>query len=126
MKLNHVALWTTDLERSSKFWVEFFEAELSDRYESVNRPGFTSRFATLPNDDVRIELMEGPWVKPRLHEEGGWAHVAFSVGSVSKVDEVADRFKHAGLLVSKPRQTGDGYYEAVVRSPEGLMVEIVE
>ena len=28
-------------------------------------------------------------------------------------------------LVSGPRRTGDGYFEAVVRSPEGALIEIV-
>jgi lactoylglutathione lyase len=49
-----------------------------------------------------------------------------SVGSKSQVDTFADRFRRDGLLVSDPRKTGDGYYEAVVRSPEGVLIEIVE
>ena len=126
MKLTHLALWTADLEGSASFWSEYFDASVGDRYVSKNRPGFMSRFVTLPADDVRIELMEGPWVGPFAGEVCGWAHVAYSVGSAKSVDELAERFRRDGLLVSPPRRTGDGYYEAVVRSPEGVLIEIVE
>ena len=125
MKLTHLALWTTDLEGSARFWSEYFDARIEERYESSNRPGFASRFVTLPGNDVSIELMEGPWVGPPAGEVVGWAHVAFSVGSTEQVDKIAERFRRDGLLVSPARRTGDGYYEAVVRSPDGILVEIV-
>ncbi|MEM7643791.1 MAG: VOC family protein [Pseudomonadota bacterium] len=126
MKLSHIALWTADLEEAAAFWSTYFDARIGERYVSANRPGFVSRFLTLPDSDIRIELMEGPWVGPAQGEICGWAHIAYSVGSTEAVDKLADRFGRAGLLVSPPRRTGDGYYEAVVRSPEGVMIEIVE
>ena len=126
MKLAHVALWTSDLDGTAGFWKEYFGAEIGEKYTSRNRPGFTSRFVTLPGNDIRVELMEGPWVAPNPGEVSGWAHIAYSVGSVKAVDDVAERFRHAGLLVSAPRRTGDGYYEAVVRTPDGTLIELVE
>ena len=126
MKLAHIALWTTALEEAAGFWRDYFDAEIGPRYESQNRPGFASRFATLPGTGLRIELMEGPWVTPPPGEASGWAHVAFSVGSAAEVDRVAERFGEDGLLVSAPRRTGDGYYEAVVRAPDGTLIEIVD
>jgi len=126
MKLNHLALWTQDLEAAATFWKSYFDAEVADRYDSRNRPGFASRFVQIPDLDLRLELMEGPWVTSHPGETCGWAHVAFSVGSTHRVDAIADRFRRDGLLMSAPRQTGDGYYEAVVRSPEGTLIEIVE
>ena len=125
VRLAHLALWTSDIEGSARFWAAYFDATIGDRYESRNRPGFVSRFVTLPGDDVQIELMQGPWVEPHPGEATGWAHVAYSVGSAEAVDELAERFRDGGLLVSPPRRTGDGYYEAVVRSPEGTLIEIV-
>lgn len=126
MKLAHVALWTRDLEAAAVFWAEHFGAEVGARYESANRPGFASRWITLPDNPVRIELMEGPWVAPPAGEASGWAHIAFSVGSVAAVDALAERFAVAGLLVSGPRRTGDGFYEALVRTPDGTLIEVVE
>ena len=126
MKLTHIALWTSDLERSARFWREYFDADVGEKYESRNRPGFVSRFVTLPHSEVRIELMEGPWVTPYPGEASGWAHIAYSVGSTGAVDALAERFRIDGLLISPPRRTGDGYYEAVIRSPDGATIEIVE
>lgn len=126
MKLEHIALWTSDLEAAADFWGKYFQAEIGDKYVSRNREGFSSRFITLPDSETRIELMEGPWVIPNPGEACGWAHVAYSVGSTEKVDQIAKQFDLDGLLVSAPRRTGDGYYEAVVRSPDGILIEIVE
>jgi len=70
--------------------------------------------------------MQGPWVTPHPGEAAGWAHIAFSVGSAAAVDRLAQRFDTDGLLVSAPRTTGDGYYEAVIRAPDGTLIEIVE
>ena len=126
MKLAHIALWTPRLEEAAQFWRDHFDAEIGPRYESRNRPGFASRFATLPGTDLRIELMEGPWVGPHPGEVSGWAHIALAVGSAVEVDRIAERFAEKGLLVSTSRRTGDGYYEAVVRAPDGTLIEIVE
>lgn len=126
MKLNHLALWTRDLETAADFWRKYFSAEIGDRYDSKNRPGFSSRFVNLPGEVIRFEIMEGPWVTMHPGEACGWAHIAFSVGTSARVDEIAERFRGDGLLVSAPRMTGDGHYEAVVRSPDGALIEIVE
>ena len=125
MKLTHLAIWTRDLERSADFWRNHFGADVGDKYVSQNRKGFASRFVKLPENDVRIELMEGSWVEDYPGEACGWAHVAYSVGSAKRVDEIAEHFGHHDLLVSAPRRAGDGYYEAVVRTPEGVLIEIV-
>lgn len=126
MKLAHLAIWTQDLEAAAAFWRDHFDAEVAERYDSQNRPGFASRFVKLPGDNTQIEIMEGPWVTQHPGEVSGWAHIAFSVGTHEKVNAIADRFLSNGLLVSAPRRTGDGYYEAVVRTPDGTLIEIVE
>lgn len=55
----------------------------------------------------------------------GWAHIAFSVGSREKVDELTDRLKKDGFaVVNGPRTTGDGYYESVIEDDEGNLIEI--
>lgn len=124
MKIAHVALWTRDLEAAADFWRDYFDAAVGERYESRRRPGFTSRFATLPGGGPAIELMSGPWVADEAPDErAGWAHIAVSLGSREAVDSLAARCDAAGLLVSPARTTGDGYYEAVVRMPDGTLIE---
>ncbi|WP_333822698.1 VOC family protein [Pinisolibacter sp.] len=124
MRLAHVALWTTDLDAAARFWAEHFAAEIGETYVSKNRPGFCSRFAHLP-DGTALELMSGPWLEGDASgERPGWAHLAISLGSAAAVDAAARRFADQGLLVSGPRHTGDGFYEAVVRGPDGALIEI--
>ena len=56
----------------------------------------------------------------------GPAHIAINVGSREKVDKMTERFERDGLtIVSKPRITGDGYYESVVLDPENNVIEIL-
>ena len=53
------------------------------------------------------------------------AHIAISVGSREAVDCLIEEMKAAGVpIVSSPRLTGDGYYEAVITDSEGNLLEI--
>ncbi|MBB4186751.1 VOC family protein [Sinorhizobium terangae] len=126
MNIAHVALWTKDIDRIAAFWTDFFDASVGEIYESRRRPGFRSRFLTL-GSGPSIEVMEGPWLAP--HDEAtvervGYAHIALSLGSGEKVDDMAERAGKKGILVSGVRWTGDGFYEAVIRDPDGNLIEI--
>lgn len=123
MRLAHVALWTSDLDGAAEFWRTWFGAGIGEPYHSRNRAGFVSRFVSLPSGD-KIELMTGPWVEPGRGEATGWDHVAISLGSEAAVDEMAGRCRDAGILLSGPRTTGDGFYEAVIAMLDGALVEI--
>jgi lactoylglutathione lyase len=53
------------------------------------------------------------------------AHIAISVGSRPAVDSLVKEMEQAGVeIISGPRVTGDGYYEAVIADSEGNLVEI--
>lgn len=124
MRLHHVALWTRDLDAAMDFCGRYFGAVAGEEYRSARRPGFVSRFLRLPGGD-RIELMQAPWIADRPTDERvGWDHVAISLGSVAAVDELAERCRCDGVLVSAPRTTGDGFYEAVIAMPDGVLIEI--
>ncbi|MCA1407017.1 VOC family protein [Ensifer sp. IC3342] len=126
MNVAHVALWTKDIDRIAAFWAEFFDASIGAIYESGRRPGFRSRFLTL-GSGPSIEVMEGPWLAPHdaaAVERAGYAHLALSLGSGEAVDDMADRAERKGVLVSKACWTGDGFYEAVIRDPDGNLIEI--
>lgn len=124
MKIAHVALWTRDIDRLCGFWAAVFGAEVGALYESRNRPGYRSRFITV-GVGASIEIMTGPWVASiEASERVGYAHVALSLGSKEAVDGFAELRAAAGTLVSGPRTTGDGFYEAVIRDPDGNLVEV--
>lgn len=128
MRIEHVAIWCEDLENMKQFYEHFFDAKSNNKYENSTK-GFRSYFMTL-SGGPRIELMQmdsvlisAVDVYPQIT---GLAHIAFSVGSELKVDEMASTFINNGYeVLDGPRWTGDGYYECVVLDPEWNRVEIV-
>jgi lactoylglutathione lyase len=125
MHLAHIALWTRDLDVAAAFWREYFGAAIGEPYYSQRRRGFVSRFVTLPDGKIKIELMSAPGLaNPPSNDALGWGHIAISLGSPSAVDQLASRAAAAGLLLSPPRTTGDGFYEAVLATPDGAPIEI--
>ena len=128
MHFAHAALWTRDLDAAAQFWEKYFAARVGEVYNSRRRPAFKSRFVTLPGDAqsaAQIELMSGPWLgDPAAMERVGWDHLAIALGSAAAVDTLAARCAADGLLVSPPRHTGDGFYEAVVAMSDGTRIEI--
>jgi catechol 2,3-dioxygenase-like lactoylglutathione lyase family enzyme len=126
VRIDHVALWTRDLEQSREFYEKWFGAVAGSRYESARRP-FASYFLTFPSGS-RLELMQAPGIADSGEcDRLGWAHIAIAAGSREAVDELSARMTEAGhRLLSAPRMTGDGYYESVVADPDGNAVEITE
>lgn len=125
MKLAHIALWTCDLDGAAAFWRSYFGATVGEPYRSQRRQGFVSRFVVLAGGGAQIELMTGPWLEGTAGDERpGWDHIALSLGSADAVDAMAERCRAGGCLVSAPRTTGDGYYEAVIAMPDGTRIEI--
>ncbi|QMI05260.1 VOC family protein [Citrobacter sp. RHB25-C09] len=127
MKIAHMALWTTDLETMARFWGDFFGGTINEKYCSENNPGFESYFVRV-GEEIAIELMTKPRLRSVLPDNHttGWVHLALSVGSKEQVNALAKKAEEKGILVSPPRTTGDGYYEAVIKDPDGNYIEIVE
>jgi lactoylglutathione lyase len=126
MRVEHVALWTRDIERSRAFYERYFGARAGALYRSATRPGFASYFLTFPEGGSRLELMSVPELVAAPGTTAvGYAHLALTVGSREGVEALAGRMRAEGVrVVSGPRQTGDGYFEAVVEDPDGNAVEI--
>jgi len=72
MRIAHAALWTRNLDEAAEFWWRTFGAAIGEPYRSRRRPGFVSRFVTLPGG-AAIELMTGPWIasSPQGTPSGG-------------------------------------------------------
>ena len=125
MQIEHMALYVRDLEAARDFFVKYLEGTSNAGYHNKTT-GFRSYFVSF-EDGARLEIMTRPGVA--MHEnkgfETGYAHVAFSVGSKERVDELTDRLRQDGYEVTNgPRTTGDGYYESCVTAVEGILIEI--
>lgn len=125
LHIEHVAIWTTDLEALKEFYATHFGASAGEKYTNP-RTGFESYMLSFASGP-RLELMtnntiiEAEEALPRA----GYAHFALAVGSENKVDELTERLRAAGVpVVDGPRRTGDGYYESAVKDPDGNHVEI--
>ncbi|QDL33618.1 VOC family protein [Serratia liquefaciens] len=125
MKIAHVALWTRDIDAQVTFWQRYFDGVTGEQYVSRNRPGFVSRFVSLAAGPT-LEIMSLPDLlsAEQASERVGWAHIALSVGEESRVDQLAQRAQQEGILQAAPRWTGDGFYEGIIRDPDGNAIEI--
>ena len=124
--VHHVAVWVEDLERARAFYVDALGGRAGPPYHNA-RTGFRSYFVDF-GAGARLELMSRPDVEAAERRIAtGYAHVALSVGSREAVDAMVDALEARGTVIeSRPRQTGDGYYEAVALDPEGNRIEITE
>jgi lactoylglutathione lyase len=123
MKIHHVAILVKDLEQMRTFYEEFFNATSSELYHNP-KTQFQSYFLTFESGS-QVELTKKTFYAERTFESLGYAHLAIAVGGQKEVDQFAVKFTKAGLpLLSGPRTTGDGYYEALVQDPEGNLLEL--
>ncbi len=125
MKIEHIAVWAKDLEKLKNFYVSYFGMLSNELYHN-KKTCFRSYFLSFPEESARLEIMSRDDVsESALKEVIGFSHIAVSVGSKEKVDELAEIFEKEGFTItSKPRTTGDGYYECAIIDPEGNKVEI--
>ncbi len=125
MKIEHIAMYVSDLEAAREFFVRYFGGHAGSLYRN-RTTGFRSYFISF-DDGARLEIMTRPELtdeeKPRSRT--GYIHLAFSVGSRERVDQLTQRLKTDGYtVISGPRITGDGYYESCVAAIEGNQIEI--
>ncbi len=127
MKIEHIALWTSDLEKMKFFYTQFFGAKAGEKYHNPTK-NYTSYFLSF-EDGARLELMHIPSIplnKNDLQAQYlGLIHFAMAVGSEAKVNELTETLRREGYeVIGEPQWTGDGYYESVVLDPENNRIEI--
>jgi lactoylglutathione lyase len=127
MRIDHVALWTPDLQRCKRFYVTYFGATAALDFADP-RYGFESCFLSL-GDGARIEVMQTTELEPVVIGPGaqrmGLTHLSFCVGSELMVDLLTRKLEEDGFpILDAPQRTADGYYESVVLDPDGNRIEI--
>ena len=114
-----------DLEKTKAFFEKYFGASSDSEYYNKTT-GFKSYFLTF-DGGARLEIMNRPQMEDvgKTMARTGYIHIAFSVGSKEKVDELTEKIIEDGYeVISGPRTTGDGYYESCVVGIEGNQIEI--
>lgn len=125
MRIEHIAMYVNDLERARDFFIKYFGAVSNAGYHNKNT-GFRSYFLSF-DDGARLEIMNRPGMQDaeKTSARTGFIHIAFSLGSREKVDELTAVLREEGFeVLSGPRTTGDGYYESCIVGVEGNQIEI--
>lgn len=128
MKIDHIAIWTKNLEGLRNFYIHYFDASSTEIYINHSKE-FRSFFLTF-DGDCRLEIMEMPRIPNSkndvIKQFIGIIHFAINVGSRDKVNHITDILKRDGYkVISEPRTTGDGTYESIVLDPDGNRIEIM-
>ena len=127
MNIEHIAIWTSDIERLKLFYTECFGCTSGSKYINSSK-SFESYFLMF-DSGCRLEIMQMPSIPLNLNNSFsqylGLIHFAVSVGSKENVDKLTARLRSDGYeIVGEPRVTGDGYYESCILDPDGNRIEI--
>ena len=125
MKIEHIAMYVNDIEQAREFFIKYLDGKSNDGYHNA-KTGFRSYFISF-EDGARLEIMNKPDMEDqeKTLNRTGLIHIAFSVGSKERVNELTQLLQNEGYhVVSGPRTTGDGYYESCVVVIEGNQIEI--
>ncbi|MBB3697935.1 VOC family protein [Flammeovirga yaeyamensis] len=128
MKIEHLAIWVSDLEKMKSFYLKYFDLTSNEKYFNPKK-NFSSYFLSF-DSGTRIELMHRPDVSEFIQSREtklGLTHFAISLGDSTEVDKLTERLRTDGYsVIGEPRTTGDGYYESVIQDPEGNAIELTD
>jgi lactoylglutathione lyase len=128
MNIEHVAIWTTHIDRMKEYYSRFFGGIPNNKYINKEK-AFESYFLEF-DSGARLELMYMPGIPENVNDtvqaqHKGIIHLAFGAQSMHEVDNKALQLKAAGFaILSGPRITGDGYYEFETLDPENNRIEV--
>ena len=128
MKLEHVAIWTDNLERLKEYYIKYFGAVPGDKYLNSSN-GFSSYFLVF-GTGARLEIMFMANIPSNLNDtvyrqHKGIIHLAFAADSIAAVEKKAAELQEDGFPILKgPRLTGDGYYEFETLDPDSNRIEV--
>lgn len=128
MTIEHIAVWTEDLEKLKNYYIKYFGATSNDKYTN-NTKNFHSYFLSFASGS-RLELMQMPGIPPNSNDtikqqHQGLIHMAFGVDTIEEVNAKAEELRRDGFpILSGPRKTGDGYYEFETLDPDNNRLEV--
>jgi lactoylglutathione lyase len=128
MTLEHVAIWTRQLEKLKAYYEQYFGAKANSKYTNESN-GFESYFLQFESG-ARLEIMSKPGIPENKNDTVeaqhlGIIHLAFGVDTMQEVEAKAAQLQSDGYPILRgPRKTGDGYYEFETLDPDGNRLEV--
>jgi lactoylglutathione lyase len=128
MILEHVAIWTNDIEGLKEYYIKYFGGRSNDKYKN-EKTQFESYFLTF-DSGARLELMSRPGIPQNINDgindqHLGIIHLAFGVSTIEEVNAKAHQLQDDGFkILSGPRKTGDGYFEFETLDPDNNRLEV--
>jgi lactoylglutathione lyase len=128
MVIDHVAIWTPQLEKLKDYYVRYFNGKSNEKYFNKERH-FESYFISF-DSGTRLELMQMPGIPQNLNDTVekqhlGIIHLSFGVENMEKVDDKFRELINDGYKILRgPRKTGDGYWEFETLDPDNNRVEV--
>lgn len=129
MKLEHIAIWTDNIELLRNYYISFFDGQSNEMYINP-KTQFQSYFISFESG-ARLEIMSMPNIPDNTNDtinrqHKGIIHIAFSVDTKQEVDAKAALLRANGFeILNGPRVTGDGYYEFVTLDPDKNRLEVI-
>lgn len=129
MKLEHIAIWTDNIELLRNYYISFFDGQSNEMYINP-KTLFQSYFISFESG-ARLEIMSMPNIPDNTNDtisrqHKGIIHIAFSVDTKQEVDAKAALLLANGFeILNGPRVTGDGYYEFVTLDPDKNRLEVI-
>jgi lactoylglutathione lyase len=128
MILEHVAIWTDQLEALKDYYTTYFRGKSNEKYTNP-KTQFQSYFIAF-GKGARLELMCKPNIPSNandtiIQQHLGIIHLAFGVETFEELEEKAAQLQaHGFKILSGPRLTGDGYYEFETLDPDNNRIEV--
>jgi len=128
MTLDHVAIWTTQLEMLKGYYVKYFNGRANKKYTN-KETGIESYFVSFDSGS-RLEIMQKPGIPENLNDRvikqhQGLIHLSFGVENMELVNRKSEEMAKAGFRILRgPRKTGDGYYEFETLDPDNNRIEV--
>jgi lactoylglutathione lyase len=128
MVIDHIAIWTNQLERLKDYYVKYFNGRANEKYLNKEKH-FESYFVAF-DSGARLELMKMPGIHGNLNDPigkqfQGIIHLSFGMENMDMVNLKLNELTRDGYKILRgPRKTGDGYYEFETLDPDNNRIEV--
>lgn len=128
MTIDHIAIWTNQLEILKGYYLKYFNGRANKKYTN-KETGFESYFISFDSGS-RLEIMQKPGIPQNLNDRiikqhQGIIHLSFGVDNMELVNRKSVELANAGFRILRgPRKTGDGYYEFETLDPDNNRIEV--